>query len=182
MSEGTILYQTLLILFINGLVQERCNSIANALELCLSCPNPSIFMFDMVCGMKSKVKTYNFFLCRERSDFRIVWVHFNTNHAACINHAACNFTESWLNITMLSDTYTRHWFRSPLVQVIVHSLCRAKPLPWLIVHLGTFDGLQMKSGCNWSDLNIDHYNPLILMKWFTCTCRALLCFHTFNRQ
>ena len=26
---------------INGLVQERCNSIANALELCLPCTNPS---------------------------------------------------------------------------------------------------------------------------------------------
>ena len=26
---------------IDGLVQERCNSIANALELCLSCTNPS---------------------------------------------------------------------------------------------------------------------------------------------
>ena len=25
---------------VNGLVQERCNSIANALELCLSCTNP----------------------------------------------------------------------------------------------------------------------------------------------
>ena len=30
------------ILHINGLVQERCNSIANALELHLSCTNPSI--------------------------------------------------------------------------------------------------------------------------------------------
>ena len=28
---------------INGLVQERCNSITNALELCLSCTNPSIY-------------------------------------------------------------------------------------------------------------------------------------------
>ena len=28
--------------YINGLLQERCNSIANALELCLSCSNPSI--------------------------------------------------------------------------------------------------------------------------------------------
>ena len=27
---------------INGLVQERRNSIANAMELCLSCTNPSI--------------------------------------------------------------------------------------------------------------------------------------------
>ena len=29
-------------LYIDGLVQERRNSIANALELCLSCTNPSI--------------------------------------------------------------------------------------------------------------------------------------------
>ena len=29
--------------YINGLVQERCISIANALELCLSCSNPSIW-------------------------------------------------------------------------------------------------------------------------------------------
>ena len=27
---------------INGLVQERCNSIVNSLQLCLSCTNPSI--------------------------------------------------------------------------------------------------------------------------------------------
>ena len=27
---------------VNGLVQERCNSIANAMELCLSYTNPSI--------------------------------------------------------------------------------------------------------------------------------------------
>ena len=28
---------------IDGLVQERCKSIANALELCLSCTNPSLY-------------------------------------------------------------------------------------------------------------------------------------------
>ena len=28
---------------LDGLMQARCNSIANALELCLSCTNPSIF-------------------------------------------------------------------------------------------------------------------------------------------
>ena len=28
-------------IYIDGLVQERCNSIANALEFCLSCTNPS---------------------------------------------------------------------------------------------------------------------------------------------
>ena len=32
-------------LYINGLMQERHNSIANALELCLSCSNPSVFNF-----------------------------------------------------------------------------------------------------------------------------------------
>ena len=31
-----------MIYYIDGLVQERRNSIANALELCLSCTNPSI--------------------------------------------------------------------------------------------------------------------------------------------
>ena len=30
------------ICYVDGLVQERRNSIANALELCLSCTNPSI--------------------------------------------------------------------------------------------------------------------------------------------
>ena len=30
--------------YINGLVQERCNSIANTLELRLSCTNPSIYV------------------------------------------------------------------------------------------------------------------------------------------
>ena len=33
---------------IDGLVQERCNSIANALELHLSCTNPLIL--DLVAG------------------------------------------------------------------------------------------------------------------------------------
>ena len=37
--------------YINGLVQERCNSIANTLELCLSCTNPSIssYIKDDLC-------------------------------------------------------------------------------------------------------------------------------------
>ena len=34
---------TLNMLNIDGLMQERRNSIANALELCLSCTNPSIY-------------------------------------------------------------------------------------------------------------------------------------------
>ena len=33
----------LLMMIVDGLVQERRNSIANVLELCLSCTNPSIF-------------------------------------------------------------------------------------------------------------------------------------------
>ena len=36
------------ILDIDGLVQERCNSIANALELHLSCTNPSIRVWKLV--------------------------------------------------------------------------------------------------------------------------------------
>ena len=34
---------------VDGLVQERCNSIANALELCLSCTNPSMLFFAIPC-------------------------------------------------------------------------------------------------------------------------------------
>ena len=34
-------------IYINGLVQERCNSIANALELCLSCINPSTCVSEL---------------------------------------------------------------------------------------------------------------------------------------
>ena len=34
---------------IDGLVQERCNSIANALELCLSCTNQLIFLIHASC-------------------------------------------------------------------------------------------------------------------------------------
>ena len=34
--------------YINGLVQEIHNSIANALELCLSCSNPSIYVVYLV--------------------------------------------------------------------------------------------------------------------------------------
>ena len=30
--------------YIDGLVEERCNSIANALELRLSCTNPSMYL------------------------------------------------------------------------------------------------------------------------------------------
>ena len=30
-------------LHVDGLMQERCTSIANALELCLSCINPSMY-------------------------------------------------------------------------------------------------------------------------------------------
>ena len=35
-------------IYIDGLVQERRNSIANTLELRLSCTNPSIYLFGMV--------------------------------------------------------------------------------------------------------------------------------------
>ena len=35
-------------LHIDGLVQEKCNSIANALELHLSCTNPSISYNDIL--------------------------------------------------------------------------------------------------------------------------------------
>ena len=34
--------------YINGLVQERCRSIANALELHLSCTNPSIWIWNIL--------------------------------------------------------------------------------------------------------------------------------------
>ena len=37
---------------IDGLVQERCNSIANALELCLPCTNPSILCSHCHCQGK----------------------------------------------------------------------------------------------------------------------------------
>ena len=37
-----------LIAYIDGLVQERCNSIANALELRLPCINPSIYVMAFI--------------------------------------------------------------------------------------------------------------------------------------
>ena len=36
-------FKSKLMPYIDGLMQERCNSIANALELRLSCTNPSIW-------------------------------------------------------------------------------------------------------------------------------------------
>ena len=39
---------------IGGLVQERHNSIANALELCLSCANPSICLFNNLLRLTTK--------------------------------------------------------------------------------------------------------------------------------
>ena len=38
---------------IDGLVQERCNSIANALEFCLSCTNPSKMVLHYVITMSA---------------------------------------------------------------------------------------------------------------------------------
>ena len=35
------------VLYIDGLVQEKCNSIAIALELRLSCTNPSIYLVNV---------------------------------------------------------------------------------------------------------------------------------------
>ena len=35
-----LFYSYLLQAFIDGLMHEKCNSIANALELCMSCTNP----------------------------------------------------------------------------------------------------------------------------------------------
>ena len=45
-------------LYLNGLVQERHNSIANALELRLSCTNPSIY--DCTSQIQISVKITNF--------------------------------------------------------------------------------------------------------------------------
>ena len=46
LSHGCTVY--IMASYINGLVQERHNSIANALELCLSCTNPLIYDHVMV--------------------------------------------------------------------------------------------------------------------------------------
>ena len=43
---------------IDGLVQERCNSIANALELHLSCTNPLMLSYFMLLTDRSDVDTW----------------------------------------------------------------------------------------------------------------------------
>ena len=42
-TKDNLFLSVMSVLHINGLVQERCNSIANALELHLSCAHPSIW-------------------------------------------------------------------------------------------------------------------------------------------
>ena len=45
-------------LYFDGLMQERCNSIVNALELRLSCTNPSIWSHNaLICNKQSKMPT-----------------------------------------------------------------------------------------------------------------------------
>ena len=47
---------------IEGLRQERCNSNANALELCISCMNPSLPCYDMsCCVMACSILPYHIF-------------------------------------------------------------------------------------------------------------------------
>ena len=56
-----ILMEKKYLFHIDGLVQERCNSIAKALELHLSCTNPSIYnvfsywLMTVLCGPRQKV-------------------------------------------------------------------------------------------------------------------------------
>ena len=59
--------------YINGLVQERSNSIANTLELCLSCTNPSI------CGWHvcTWCKMSQYFLAITVKHFFKIWSTFS---------------------------------------------------------------------------------------------------------
>ena len=68
---------------IDGLVQERHNSIANALELRLSCTNPSIWLLiraDRVCSNQFNLFLYK--IVRENpcpSIYIDIWLEENTN-------------------------------------------------------------------------------------------------------
>ena len=88
-----IFIQILTGLYINGLVQERHNSIANALELRLSCTNPSIWGRT---GMHS-VHCYQWYLSilpvKTRENAQKLW------------HVYCGTVFSWIHLVEENVTY-----------------------------------------------------------------------------
>ena len=52
----------LILLYIDGLMQKRHNSIAGALELCLFCINSSILTFLLVYAEVGKIRTVSYFM------------------------------------------------------------------------------------------------------------------------
>ena len=95
--------------FIDGLAQERCNSIANALELRLSCTNPSIWCKSYFLSLKwiqcsSFIGTYGtmkttFWLFLVDYIKKIFWIFIalaaGPGHMACIIHGPYDNITSW---------------------------------------------------------------------------------------
>ena len=61
-GDTTVLWQ----LHVDGLVQERRNSIANVLELCLSCTNPSMYCFEYTAIYQSIISCHHRIQCWPR--------------------------------------------------------------------------------------------------------------------
>ena len=135
-------------------MQERCNSIANALELCLSCTNPSTFfqlIFDEIrfLGYKSQVHI----LILSTKSYHVVsytiasylWYVYNFIHPSkcsilhmyCINiwQHMTNYVDSWYIIIMEANIRSLD-----AINIIHNSLeCHTGsipclPMPWCLYH------------------------------------------------
>ena len=129
-------------LYINGLLQERRNSIANALELRLSCTNPSILYrsFVLYCAVNS------FYLRHRRFGSKVnftelgkrrwnIWpLLFSDKGTTCVlrkQHVEKCISWCLLIIVQQHTTWVTLCFKSPVNWLFVHQLVRVNKEKYL---------------------------------------------------
>ena len=98
--HGLIFTSNRKIQVIDGLMQERCNSIANALELCLSCTNPTIWLLTpltliIICDLvwvSDDIQPNNkiWFLALSWWSSSVMWYYSMSSWGLWFTHAVIN--------------------------------------------------------------------------------------------
>ena len=136
-------FSNILMIPIDGLVQERCISIANALELHLSCTNPSIWSYFLLmylskspynrdasisyCSISliSLQHRWNYFKCfgiRRKSDLLLSaweydsWLSINETWASCVSSS-----DSYCLVPLHLDIIMTQDFR--VIFILLSNLC-----------------------------------------------------------
>ena len=138
-----ILAWVCLCLHIDGLMQERRNSIANALELCLCCTNPSIFLMWYLWYWPSLITSlYSRF---NREDWCRCWTWEESGGSVGVSDGRAQCVWMWQRHPWSSSRMVRHHrTQSTLVQVMTCHLLGTMPLPKQILNLLTIGSLWIK--------------------------------------